>query len=626
VSGLSPERVSTTGVCWPMVAEGSGRSAVDGARSGALAVGATARRGDVFVPADGLSSVAADRQLLRRVLQAAGRGDADAVHGILEELLVDGWTPATVVTRLLVGVAEGIGRRWQDGRWTVAQEHVAMAIVDTELVLLAQALPAPSLDVEVMVACAEGEWHITPARMAALLLREHGFRVRFVGGSVPADQLDRTLAQDPPDFLAVSCTYPLSLAGAATIATVARRHRIPTLAGGHGFGANPHRASRLGLTGWTPSVHEGAQRLLAWHAGPRPVGGAHAPEIDLEELEDRWWAMADEVLERLQSADHLMVSEGRPLAPLRQDLTDLLKAAHLTALCEDPTLFTDHLDWLQATPGHRGLPPEAIASTIEILRELVGVYEPTDAERTTSGGDGTEVSAVGRRWATPVADTTSTLSQSALIARTLIEVEDTELLCQRLVNLLVDVVEGCDHVGFIILEHGERVAARASSPQARVLEELEREVGEGPCTEALERRTVIEGVDLGTERRWPTFAPMAVESTPVRGVLAVPLIIRGQLLGVLALLADAAGPYSSDDRLVAEGFATHAAIALHAAIQQRTLVEAIRTRDVIGQAKGILMVREGVDDERAFELLRAMSNRTNTKLRDVAASIVRRQQ
>jgi MerR family transcriptional regulator, light-induced transcriptional regulator len=567
--------------------------------------------------AEAASNDPAVRRVVRDVLRAVGRGDAVAVHAIVQRLLDEGWSPGAVVTSCLAGVEREIGRRWQERRWTVAQEHAATAIVDDELARLAAALPPPSLDIAVMVVCAESEWHVTPARMAALLLRERGFRVQFVGGSVPADELDRTLAESPPDYLAVSCTYGLALAGAAGIAAVARQRGIPTLAGGAGFGASPHRALRLGMTGWAGSVRDGAERLLQWHDGSPPVVDTAGPAVDLDALDDRWREMADEVLDRLRATDAVHPSPDQPVAPLRQDITELLQAAHLTVLCDDPTLFTDHIDQLGSAPWHRGLPRDAIPATIEILRQLVGVYEPMDVESHA------RLNEAIRHHAPSIADAAPMLGGSAAIARTLIEVEDPDLLRQRLLALANDMVDGCDHAGLVMLDHGEYETPVSSSQLADELEELEREVGEGPWLEAVRRREMVESAELATEDRWPDYGRAAVERTATHSVLAIPLIVRRQLFAVLEFFAEEPDAFDDQDRSAAVSLATHAAIALHVAIQQRTLTEAIGTRDIIGQAKGILMEREGIDDARAFELLRTVSNQTNAKLRDVAGIIVR---
>jgi AmiR/NasT family two-component response regulator len=108
------------------------------------------------------------------------------------------------------------------------------------------------------------------------------------------------------------------------------------------------------------------------------------------------------------------------------------------------------------------------------------------------------------------------------------------------------------------------------------------------------------------------------------------LVTRNQVTGALNLYS-LTQSFDSDDLAVAEAFATQAAVALrNAETYQRTrdlvdrLNEALASRDVIGQAKGILMAQARCDPDEAFDILRAESQRRNVKLRDVAAGLVRR--
>jgi hypothetical protein len=93
-------------------------------------------------------------------------------------------------------------------------------------------------------------------------------------------------------------------------------------------------------------------------------------------------------------------------------------------------------------------------------------------------------------------------------------------------------------------------------------------------------------------------------------------------LGALNLYTRAKDAFHDRDRGVAPIFAAHAALALRAAQHHRHLIAAIETRDLIGQATGIIMAREGVDDTGAFEILRDGSNHLQCKLCDLAHQIV----
>lgn len=99
------------------------------------------------------------------------------------------------------------------------------------------------------------------------------------------------------------------------------------------------------------------------------------------------------------------------------------------------------------------------------------------------------------------------------------------------------------------------------------------------------------------------------------------LFIAGDTLGALNLCSKAVDAF--DDRTAAAGsvFAAHAAVALSRALHDEQMEEALQSRDVIGQAKGVIMAREGVGPDQAFDMLRRASQRLNVKLRDVARQV-----
>ena len=105
-------------------------------------------------------------------------------------------------------------------------------------------------------------------------------------------------------------------------------------------------------------------------------------------------------------------------------------------------------------------------------------------------------------------------------------------------------------------------------------------------------------------------------------MLCFRLFVEGDTLGALNLYSKAGNAFGQESRTVGLVFAAHAAIALSSAIHDEQMEEALQSRDLIGQAKGILMAREGITADQAFDMLRRASQRLNVKLRDVAGSIV----
>ena len=150
---------------------------------------------------------------------------------------------------------------------------------------------------------------------------------------------------------------------------------------------------------------------------------------------------------------------------------------------------------------------------------------------------------------------------------------------------------------------------------------LQNELGEGPCLEAIATGQQILVADLSDDDRWPRFAGGFRQAGAV-SMLCTPLVVQDRVLGVLTLIG-AAHPHQFDDEAVAlaDIFAAHAGVALSAAHRHDSLNAALIGRDVIGQAKGILMERFRYTPDQAFSVLVKASSDSNTKLRTVCEEL-----
>ncbi|WP_156687654.1 GAF and ANTAR domain-containing protein [Mycobacterium sp. Marseille-P9652] len=153
------------------------------------------------------------------------------------------------------------------------------------------------------------------------------------------------------------------------------------------------------------------------------------------------------------------------------------------------------------------------------------------------------------------------------------------------------------------------------------LDRLQHDFSEGPCAEAALRETLVRSDDMRDETRWPRYAPAAVERG-VLGSLSLKLYTADRTAGALNLFSFEAGAWDSEAETIGMVFAAHAAAAILAARHGEQLHSAMSTRDRIGQAKGIIMERFGVDDVRAFDLLRMLSQESQLKLVDIAQRVV----
>ena len=211
-------------------------------------------------------------------------------------------------------------------------------------------------------------------------------------------------------------------------------------------------------------------------------------------------------------------------------------------------------------------------------------------------------------------------------ARRLIDRRDGESIERTLTLIVQEAIRTIPHVeqaGISLVERGGAVEAHAPSNDAvRALDQLQNDLREGPCLDSIwhERRSLIEDMAVARER-WPRYAEAALEHG-FCSLISFQLFADRGSAGALNLYATS--PYAFDDATADTGalFAAQAALALHGARRVHGLTIALDSRDVIGQAKGILIERFGVDPDQAFGMLVESSQQTNMKLVEVADWLV----
>lgn len=186
----------------------------------------------------------------------------------------------------------------------------------------------------------------------------------------------------------------------------------------------------------------------------------------------------------------------------------------------------------------------------------------------------------------------------------------------------VELIPRADISGVLLLKSGGEFESLGDTHElAAQLDALQHEFGEGPCANAALQQTIVRSDDLRDEPRWPQYAPAAVQRG-VLGTLSFKLYTADRTAGALNLFSFEAGPWDVEAETIGSVFAAHAAAAILAARHGEQLQAALTTRDRIGQAKGIIMERFGVDEVRAFELLRKLSQESQMKLVDIAQRVV----
>ena len=197
----------------------------------------------------------------------------------------------------------------------------------------------------------------------------------------------------------------------------------------------------------------------------------------------------------------------------------------------------------------------------------------------------------------------------------------------QVVGLAVSTIDGCEFAGIFLMQ-GEAVTTPVCTDSlVTEIDALQHASGEGPCLDALSGSGPFYAEDLGDDVRWPNFGPEAV-AQGMRSLLALPLHLNGAP-GALNLYARDPMAFSAVDQGRGILLASLAGLAFTAAQSHEDeerkalqLQTALATREMIGQAQGILMERERISPDQAFDVLRQASQHLNVKLRVVAQGLV----
>lgn len=225
-----------------------------------------------------------------------------------------------------------------------------------------------------------------------------------------------------------------------------------------------------------------------------------------------------------------------------------------------------------------------------------------------------------------------TLDQSLLaLARMLFTGQTTEETLDSVANLAQRTIPGCDGASVTLMENGRPRTTVSTDPVATIVDQHQYDNDDGPCLHAMRSAEVVRVDSFEHETRWPNVMRAAIERG-VHSSLSLPLVAVQEPVGALNLYGMQQSAFAQAEE-TAGAFARQAAITLTnaAAFHRATdlalnLRIALERRDVIGQAKGILMAAHDISAEEAFELLRQASQRRNRKLFDLASDVVERRE
>lgn len=220
-----------------------------------------------------------------------------------------------------------------------------------------------------------------------------------------------------------------------------------------------------------------------------------------------------------------------------------------------------------------------------------------------------------------VNDSMRRMGQFSDLAQALSSAPDDDARLKLAVDAAVSLVTRCDHAGITVNEKGRLVTRASTDDLVSRANELQTDLGEGPCLDVRRDQNTLVSPALAAERRWPAWAPRVHEELGVDSMMSLLLFSDGHSFGALSLYCGAGCRFDADDVAVAQALAGHLSVALASEQQIDELGLALHNRNIIGQAQGVLMERYDMTAAQAFDYLRRISSNTNRKVAVVAAEI-----
>jgi methanogenic corrinoid protein MtbC1 len=289
-----------------------------------------------------------------RYFAALQGGDRDGAVAVALSELDLGVSTEDLLLHLLVPGQLEVGQRWQEGGWSVAQEHLATSCSEAVLTAVTTRIhaPRPTLG-KVVVACVEEEWHTLPSRLFAELLALRGWLPRFLGAAVPTDSLASFLLNAEPNAVALSCSVAMNLTGASACIDAAHSLGIPVIVGGRGFGNDDRRARHLGADAWATGLDDACSVLSLWSLD-RPALARRVPGCgeDVALAVGRLQIAALALAQLKETFPAVAGLERGRARRLEQDLVIHLQFIEAALIADDPAVYLDFVTWdTRLAPG-----------------------------------------------------------------------------------------------------------------------------------------------------------------------------------------------------------------------------------------------------------------------------------
>jgi transcriptional regulator with GAF, ATPase, and Fis domain len=219
----------------------------------------------------------------------------------------------------------------------------------------------------------------------------------------------------------------------------------------------------------------------------------------------------------------------------------------------------------------------------------------------------------------------------AALSRLVTAQETLESTVGRIAQLAVLAIDTADECSVSLVTAGAVKTVAATAEVCNTIDELQAETGEGPCMSSIAEQATFYIPDMAIDTTWPVFSKRAAEATGISSLIGYVLRVGDGSLGAINVMSRQVDAFDNDAIAAGAVFAAQAGVALanaltHDASERKVeqLEEGIATRQVIGEAVGIVMATRQVTAGDAFEILKTISQHTNVKLREVAVGLVER--
>jgi GAF domain-containing protein len=199
---------------------------------------------------------------------------------------------------------------------------------------------------------------------------------------------------------------------------------------------------------------------------------------------------------------------------------------------------------------------------------------------------------------------------------------DVEATLSELTDGAVRMLPSVEHAGITVSARGKVSTATSTGPVPAECDVIQGLYGEGPCLSAARNEEVVRVDDVELDPRWPEYSRAVIERTPIRSVLSLAVVTDSPGVSALNVYAEKPNAFDVGMTDTALTYAAYTAIAWTIARRQEQFDQALHSRDIIGQAKGMVMERFKIDATQAFDLLKRLSQSSNTPLSHIAAELV----